>query len=144
MTLPDGVTNFSAPHAALLHNGKVLFIATSGGPAGTLIWDPDDAVNPAVLPDDQPDDNLFCSGYSFLSDGRLLVVGGGGWSPGSEPEKGWNFDPMAGTSGVWNATAGGTMGIRRRTGKGSECLGNGLKPRNELCTWAVVTGQTIQ
>ena len=38
----------------------------------------------------------------------------------------------------------GTMGIRRRTGKGSECLGIGLKQRNELCAWADITGQTIQ
>lgn len=43
-----------------------------------------------------------------------------------------------------SANGVGTMGIRRRTGKGSECLGIGLKLRNELYTWAVVTGQTAQ
>ncbi len=107
LKLPDGVTNFSAPHAALLHDGKVLFIATTGGDSGTLIWDPDLAAGPTVLPDNQPDDNLFCSGHSFLSDGQLLVIGGGGWGPGNEPEKGWKFDPMSGTNGVWTATAGG-------------------------------------
>ena len=43
-----------------------------------------------------------------------------------------------------SANGGGTMGIRRRTGKGPECLGIGLKPRNELCAWADITGQTAQ
>lgn len=117
LKLPDGVTNFSAPHAALLHDGKVLFIGTTGGPAGTLIWDPDVAAGPTVLPDNQPDDNLFCSGHSFLSDGQLLVIGGGGGSTGSEPEKGWKFDPMAGTSGVWTATAGGPFAGSVKVGR---------------------------
>ena len=37
-----------------------------------------------------------------------------------------------------------TMGIRRWTGKDIECRGIGLKPRNELCAWADITGQTAQ
>ncbi len=43
-----------------------------------------------------------------------------------------------------SANGVGTMGIRRQTRKGPECLGNGLKPRNELCAWADITGQTAQ
>ncbi len=43
-----------------------------------------------------------------------------------------------------SANGVGTMGIRRRTGKGPECLGIGLKPRNELCEWADIAGQTAQ
>ncbi len=43
-----------------------------------------------------------------------------------------------------SANGVGTMGIRRRTGKGPECLGIGLTPRNELCAWADITGQTAQ
>ena len=43
-----------------------------------------------------------------------------------------------------SANGVGTMGIRRRTGKGPECLGIGLKPRNELCAWADITDQTAQ
>ena len=104
LKLPDGITNYSAQHAALLHDGKVIFITRTGA-FSTLIWDPDAAAGPTILPDNQPDDNLFCSGHSFLSDGQLLVIGGN--TIGNEPEKGWKFDPMAGTDGVWTATAGG-------------------------------------
>ena len=43
-----------------------------------------------------------------------------------------------------SANGVGTMGIRRRTGKGPERFGIGLKPRNELCAWADITGQTAQ
>jgi hypothetical protein len=43
-----------------------------------------------------------------------------------------------------SANGVGTMGIRRRTGKGPECLGIGLKPGNEVCAWADITGQTAQ
>ncbi len=43
-----------------------------------------------------------------------------------------------------SANGVGTMGIRRRTGKGPECLGIGLKPRNELGAWADITDQTAQ
>ncbi len=43
-----------------------------------------------------------------------------------------------------SANGVGTMGIRRRTGKGPECLGIGLKLRNELCAWVDITGQTAQ
>ncbi len=43
-----------------------------------------------------------------------------------------------------SANGVGPMGIRRRTGKGPECLGIGLKPRNDLCEWADIAGQTAQ
>ncbi len=43
-----------------------------------------------------------------------------------------------------SANSVGTMGIWRRAGKGPECLGIGLRPRNELCAWANITGQTAQ
>jgi len=46
----------------------------------TLLWDPSDDVSPVFEHMvDEPDELLFCSGHAFLSDGRLLVVGGGGW-----------------------------------------------------------------
>lgn len=106
LTRPDGVTAFNARHAVLLRNGTVLFIGATGGAYGTLLWDPENAATPTALPDNQPDDNLFCSGHSFLSDGTLLVIGGGGGSPGSEPGTGWKFDPADGTNGVWTETAG--------------------------------------
>ena len=46
--------------------------------------------------------------------------------------------------GLLSANGVGTMGIQRRTGKGLEHLGIGLKPRDELCAWANITGQTAQ
>ena len=85
-------------HAALLHNGKVLMI-TGGSetPADTdtVIWDPAGSVS--VLPSAATGltDDLFCSGHSFLSDGRLLVVGGGGGSSANALAHGWKFDPAS-------------------------------------------------
>lgn len=60
-------------HLHLLANGKVL---SWGGPlsesSSTYIWDPaTSAVTEVVAPS-----QLFCSGHSFLPDGRLLVAGG--------------------------------------------------------------------
>ena len=43
-----------------------------------------------------------------------------------------------------SANGVGTMEIRRRIGKGPESLGVVLKPRNELCAWAGITGQAAQ
>lgn len=93
-------------HAALLHTGKVLML-TGGSetPADhdTIIWDPAGGVN--VLPSAATGltDDLFCSGHSFLSDGRLLVVGGGGGSSGNALDHGWKFDPV---SMRWSKTRG--------------------------------------
>lgn len=68
----------------------------------SYLWDPSDEVNPVFsLPDNQPTDNLFCSGHSFLSDGRLLVAGGD-----AVINRGWKFDPDAGKNGVWTQTSG--------------------------------------
>jgi hypothetical protein len=75
-----------AVHAAMLHTGKVLMWGRQGAPRGTAtyawLWDPakgygDDAVRD-VTPTGASGNNIpiFCSGMSFLADGRLLVVGG--------------------------------------------------------------------
>ncbi len=94
-------------HAALLHSGKVLFIPADFRNANwpTPIWDPSDEVNPQFeYPVTNPDYSLLCSGHCFLSDGKLLVVGGGGDS-GVTPDAWWGFkfDPVART---WTRTAG--------------------------------------
>jgi hypothetical protein len=76
-----------AIHTHVLPNAKVLFWGRRDDPTGSLhaqactpyIWDPRTG---ELAPTPQPTRlsgakvNLFCSGHTFLPDGRLLVVGG--------------------------------------------------------------------
>jgi glycosidase len=81
-------------HTHVLRTGKVLFWGRRN-PPGTpdfaslnqhathaFIWDPDNPLTPPTPTSNQPTDsqgnpvNLFCSGHTFLADGRLLVAGG--------------------------------------------------------------------
>ena len=97
---------FSAAHSAMLHTGRVLFLP-EGDTTNTLLWDPTDEVNPNFdFPDTSPTDWLFCSGHSFLSDGQLLVAGGGGNAVSGAIDRAWRFDPDAGTNGTWTKTLG--------------------------------------
>ncbi len=103
--IPIAVGGMEIPiqNAALLHTGKVLLIPSS---TDTLLWNPSGA--PAFALRDSAATgltaDLFCSGHSFLSDGKLLVVGGGGGSPGAPSSvQGWKFDPGTET---WQKTAG--------------------------------------
>ena len=100
----DGVV-----HAALLHTGKVLFITAD---ETSLLWNPEDTTpatfeNPVNQPHQTPNAvegySVLCSGHSFLSDGKLLVVGGGGYGPHSRAVWGYKFDPV---SKSWTRTAG--------------------------------------
>jgi hypothetical protein len=102
----QGGGSVSIVHAALLHTGKVLFL--DDGP--TPIWDPTDEVNPQFeFPVKNPDYSLTCSGHSFLPDGNLLVVGGGGFGPRAGANKGFKFDPVAKT---WTKTTGDMSKVR--------------------------------
>jgi Galactose oxidase-like, Early set domain/Galactose oxidase, central domain/Kelch motif len=102
----QGGGSVSIVHAALLHTGKVLFL--DDGP--TPIWDPTDEVNPQFeFPPANPDYSLTCSGHSFLSDGKLLVLGGGGFGPRAGANKGFKFDPVAKT---WSKTTGDMSKVR--------------------------------
>jgi len=98
----DGVV-----HAALLHTGKVLFVTAD---ETTILWDPEntssttfeDPVNqPHQTPDTVSGYSVLCGGHSFLSDGRLLVVGGGGYGHNSKAMWGYKFDPVTKT---WSRT----------------------------------------
>ena len=59
-----------AVHAHLLPTGKVLFWPYSDEPR---LWDPQ---NGAITAAANSGFNLFCTGHSFLADGRLFVAGG--------------------------------------------------------------------
>ena len=102
---------FAIEHAALLRSYKVIFLADS---TDTCLWDPSDEVTPqlSLLSGAATGlaANLVCCGHSFLSDGKLLAVGGGGLGPGNPTSvQGWKFDP--GTE-KWQRTAG-DMAIQR-------------------------------
>jgi hypothetical protein len=68
-------------HSHVLPNGKVLFWTRDKTPQGgdvlgstqARVWDPATGIMTLVP---NPTTNLFCSGHSFLPDGRLLVAGG--------------------------------------------------------------------
>jgi hypothetical protein len=108
-SIPAGA--FDRPiHAALLHTGKMLFFGVPTG-KDTWLWTPDGAAAGTTAPTaNKPADSLFCAGHSFLSDGRLLVVGGGGNGTGPRHDHGWIFDPEPGVES-WTRTAGnGTPG----------------------------------
>lgn len=89
----DGVV-----HAALLHDGKVLFITAD---ETTLLWDPANGApssfeDPLNQPHTMPGGySQLCGHHVFLSDGKLLSVGGGGYGPNALARWGYKFDPAA-------------------------------------------------
>lgn len=102
--IPIEVSGVEIPiqNAALLRTGKVLLIPSS---TDTLLWDPTGAPSFTLLDGATTGltANLFCSGHSFLSNGKLLVTGGGGGGPGAASSiEAWKFDPIAQT---WAKTA---------------------------------------
>lgn len=93
-------------HAAMLRTGQVLFITAD---ETTLLWDPEDS-SPATFQDPLNQPHLMTGGYSqlcghhvFLTDGRLLSVGGGGYGHNPLAKWGYTFDPG---SRSWARTAG--------------------------------------
>jgi hypothetical protein len=102
-------TPISVIHAALLHTGKVLFIADAYS-SDTVIWDPEDPVEATAfqLLDGATTGlgsvSLACSGHCHLSDGKVLAVGGD--SPARATA--YKFDPV---TERW--LPAGTMGFVR-------------------------------
>jgi hypothetical protein len=92
-------------HAALLHTGKVLFITAD---ETTLLWDPENTTastfeDPVNQPHTMPGGySQLCGHHVFLSDGKLLSVGGGGYGPNPLASWGYKFDPVSKT---WSRTS---------------------------------------
>jgi hypothetical protein len=101
---PGREPNEGVVHAAMLRTGKVLFITAD---ETTILWDPLNlAASSFELPLNQPDDiplgySQLCSHHVFLSDGRFLAVGGGGYGHNDNAIFGFKFDPVART---WSRT----------------------------------------
>ncbi len=103
ITLADDDGEFSVVHAAVVNTGEVLMIehACHSGVSKTPLWDPEtQSLSTAPTP---PTEGLYCSGHCFLSDGRLLVVGGRGdanhWP--NDKDIAWLYDPA---SRSWDVT----------------------------------------
>jgi Galactose oxidase-like, Early set domain/Glyoxal oxidase N-terminus/Kelch motif len=93
--LQIGEIKIGIEHAALLRTGKVIFLSDE---PYTLIWDPLNENNRdfQLLPNSETGltTSVVCSGHSFLSNGHLLAVGGGGLDSVDAKLKAWIFDPI--------------------------------------------------
>ena len=114
---PDGTPkSHKIEHAAVLRSGKVIMW---GDPLEYFLWIPSPAsgADPEMAWDVFPTTYLdaggvatdfepVCSGHSFLTDGKLLVVGG---EPINTVTGAWKFDPIA---EIWERTAGDMAAAR--------------------------------
>jgi hypothetical protein len=72
-TWPSTNAGWVPTHVMVLPTGKILYYSSYGDGLNPHFWDPEtNAVTTAPL----PGYNLFCSGHSFLADGKLFVTGG--------------------------------------------------------------------
>ncbi|HLS47187.1 MAG TPA: galactose oxidase-like domain-containing protein [Gemmatimonadales bacterium] len=97
-----------AIHAALLPNGKVLSFGRMA--RAPLIWDP---ASPGVFQNLPHPADFFCSGHTFLPDGRLLLAGGHSGTDNFGTRTTYLLDPSTGSwtrsqdmqNGRWYPTA---------------------------------------
>ena len=85
---------FMAAHAHLLPNGKVLFWPSFDNGNNPTLWDPVANAFSAAI---KAAYNIFCSGHSFLADGRLLVTGGHNGTSGFGYPYASIYDPNQGS-----------------------------------------------
>ena len=72
-TWPSTNAGWVPTHAMVLPTGKVFYYSSYGDGSNPHFWDPaTNVVTTAPL----PGYNVFCSGHSFLADGKLFVSGG--------------------------------------------------------------------
>jgi len=90
---------FMAAHAALLPNGSVLFWPSFLNGNNPYLWNP--ATNQfTAVP--MASYNIFCSGHSFLQDGKLFLAGGHAGNQSDGLINSTFYDPITNT---WTATA---------------------------------------
>jgi hypothetical protein len=140
-----GGTHVEIEHAALLRTYQVIFLANG---TNTLLWDPADETTPIFsLLDGAATGltaNLLCGGHAFLSDGKLLTVGGGGFGPGAATSnQAWKFDPVATT---WTQVS--NMGTQRWYPTvltlGDETGPTGLSGRSLIAGGQAAAGPTLE
>jgi hypothetical protein len=103
-TVTVGGVTMVARHAAVLRTGNVLLIEGACGleQSRTWLWNPFTRTMVTTAPA-PPGNNLYCAGHSFLSDGRLLVAGGGGESYQFPKNRVWLYNPLP-EPGTWDPT----------------------------------------
>ena len=101
--LEDEDERLTVVHAAVVNTGEVLMIqnACNAGISKTPLWNPETkTLSPSPIP---PSEGLYCSGHCFLTDGKLLVVGGrgdaGDWP--NDKDITWLYDPA---TKAWDVT----------------------------------------
>jgi hypothetical protein len=85
---------FMAAHAHLLATGKILFWPSFDNGNNPTLWDPVTNTFSAAI---KAAYNIFCSGHSFLADGRLLVTGGHNGTSGYGYPYASIYDPNQGS-----------------------------------------------
>ena len=142
-------------HGALLANGRVLVF--SGAVEGARyalearIWNP--ATKLMTAPVISLPEDFFCSGHTFLADGRLLVIGGDTIAAGHTNDRCYFFTPDPGNPDTGSFTRTGDMAharwyptaLRLNNGRvlgfsGNSPLAEEVEVFDGVGNWNVITG----